>query len=342
MNKYHFKITIVFSMIVFIIQTITMLLTGVSTIFLLNMEIIQAPGIEVGLIIQGIVCILTGTVLSGVIGRRPLKVIQSIDEATKEVVKGNFEVRLNENILAEELRSTTHNFNVMVRELANTEILRNDFVENVSHEFKTPLSAIEGYAMLLQKKNLSEEKRMEYTDRILFNAQRLSSLTGNILQLSRLENQELEMKKETYSLDEQLRETILMFEEAWTEKDLDMDIDLCPVDYTGTKDLLMQVWQNILGNAIKFVPQQGTIRVILKEKTGNVEVSIVDNGEGMDEDTRKRIYEKFYQGDRSRAGIGNGLGLTLAKRIVDLHHGTIRVSSEVGKGTTFTVTLPVA
>ncbi|MDO4278249.1 MAG: HAMP domain-containing sensor histidine kinase [Lachnoclostridium edouardi] len=341
MNKRSFGVTVVFSLMVFIILSITVLLTGFLTIVLLNLGVIQNPRIEIGVVIVGLVCILVGTVLSHVIGKRPIKVIQSLDNATKEVVKGNFQIQLDENISAKELKSVTHNFNVMVKELANTEIFRKDFVENVSHEFKTPLSAIEGYATLLQKKNLSEEKRIEYTKRILFNSQRLSSLTGNILLLSRLENQEMEVKKESYSLDEQLREAILMFENIWTEKELDLDIDLCLADYTGNKELLMQVWQNILGNAVKFVEKQGKIQVILKSNPESVQVSIIDNGIGMDENTQKRIFEKFYQADASRAGIGNGLGLTLAKRIIDLHHGSVSVSSKQGKGTAFVITLPV-
>ncbi len=340
MSRHSFKITVIFSFIVFITLSVAVLLTVLLTILLLNLGVIQSPRRELGLIAFGAVCILSGTFLANRIGRQPLKVIQSLDEATKEVVRGNFQIQINEDIPAAELRSMTHNFNVMARELANTEILRKDFVENVSHELKTPLSAIEGYASLLLNEGLPEDKRVLYADRILFNTRRLSNLTGNILLLSRLEHQETEVKKECYSLDEQLREVILMFEHAWTEKELDLDIDLCAIDYTGNKELLVQAWQNILGNAIKFVRNQGRIRVILKEGPGAVQVSITDNGIGMDEDTLKRVYEKFYQADTSRASIGNGLGLTLAKRIIDLHRGTIEVSSKVGRGTTFTIFLP--
>ena len=149
------------------------------------------------------------------------------------------------------------------------------------------------------------------------------------------------MKKETFSLDEQLREVILLFESQWIEKELDLDIDLCTVNYTGNREMLMQVWQNIFGNAMKFVPDRGQIRVLLSTDRRSVKISIVDNGIGMSKDVLKRIYEKFYQADSSRNEIGNGLGLTLAKRIVDLHGGTISVSSEIGKGTAFTVTLPL-
>lgn len=195
--------------------------------------------------------------------------------------------------------------------------------------------------MLLQKRGLTEEKRLEYTSRILYNAKRLSALTGNILLLSKLENQEIGIAKETYCLDEQLREVILLFEDQWTAKNLDLEIDLDSVDYLGSKDLLAQVWQNIIENAIKFAPQDGKVCVLLQAKDDTVKVSIADNGEGMDEKTKQRIFEKFYQADSSRTSSGNGLGLTLAKRIIDLHEGTITVSSRLNQGTTFTVSLPM-
>jgi signal transduction histidine kinase len=341
MNKKSFHIAVLFSALVFLILTVTMVLASFITVFLLKIGAISNPQHGLSLIVFAVASIIVGTVFSHIFGRRPLDMIRAIDNATKEVVKGNFNIQLNEEIPAAELRSMAQNFNAMVRELSNTEIFRTDFVENVSHEFKTPLSAIEGYVMLLQNKSLSEEKRAEYTNRILLNTRRLSSLTGNILLLSRLENQELEVKKETYSLDEQLREIILLFETQWTEKNLEMDIDLCSVDYTGNQEMLLQVWQNIFENAMKFVPQGGQIRVLLRKKENCVKVSIVDNGIGMSEDVLARIYEKFYQADSSRTSVGNGLGLTLAKRIVDLHGGKIEVSSKVRKGTSFTVTLPL-
>ena len=340
-NKKTFHITVVFSAMVFLILVITVFLTNLFIILLVRSGILTNPRPELILLVSALVSIIVGTIFSQVIGKRPLKFIQNIDNATKEVVKGNFEVRLSDNIQAEELRSVAQNFNKMIQELSNTEIFRTDFIENVSHEFKTPCSAIEGYATLLQNNSLTEEKRTEYTNRILFNTRRLSNLTGNILLLSRLENQEIEVKKETFSLDEQLREVILLFESQWIEKELDLDIDLCTVNYTGNREMLMQVWQNIFGNAMKFVPDRGQIRVLLSTDRRSVKISIVDNGIGMSKDVLKRIYEKFYQADSSRNEIGNGLGLTLAKRIVDLHGGTISVSSEIGKGTAFTVTLPL-
>ena len=336
-----FRIAVVFSALVFLILLLTMGLTGLITVLVSESNFIDAPPKELTLLLFAVISIIVGTILSHTVGKRPLNVIREIDDATKEVVKGNFTVRLNEDIVAEELHSMAHNFNTMVRELSNTEILRKDFIENVSHEFQTPLSAIEGYAALLQNQSLTTQKRQEYAKRILVNARRLSDLSGNILLLSRLEHQELEIQKETYALDEQIREAILLFETKWTQKELCLEVDLSAIRYKGNKELLMQVWQNLIGNAVKFVAQKGEIRITLRIEKNDVIVTVADNGIGMSEAVQKRIYEKFYQADTSRTGIGNGLGLALAKRIVDLHNGTLTVASAEGKGTMFTVTLPL-
>lgn len=336
-----FRIAVLFSALVFLILLLTMGLTGLITVLVSESNFIDAPPKELTLLLFAVISIIVGTILSHTVGKRPLNVIREIDDATKEVVKGNFTVRLNEDIVAEELHSMAHNFNTMVRELSNTEILRKDFIENVSHEFQTPLSAIEGYAALLQNQSLTTQKRQEYAKRILVNARRLSDLSGNILLLSRLEHQELEIQKETYALDEQIREAILLFETKWTQKELCLEVDLSAIRYKGNKELLMQVWQNLIGNAVKFVAQKGEIRITLRIEKNDVIVTVADNGIGMSEAVQKRIYEKFYQADTSRTGIGNGLGLALAKRIVDLHNGTLTVASAEGKGTMFTVTLPL-
>lgn len=341
MNKRTLKTAVFFSVLVFLILMVAMLLNVFLTIILFRTGVLESQPREITLIVFAVVSVIVGMIFSRFAARRPIGTIVEISDATKEIAKGNFNVRLNEDIRVTEIQTMAHNFNLMTRELSATEMLRNDFIENVSHEFKTPLAAIEGYVTLLQRKGLSEEKRKEYTERILFNTKRLSALTGNILLLSRLENQEIEIKKESYSLDEQLREIILMYESQWSGKNLDLDIDLDPAVCCGNKDLLAQVWQNLIGNAVKFVADNGRIRVLLRQKENAIEVSVVDNGSGMTAEVMNRIYEKFYQGDTSRSSSGNGLGLTLAKRIVDLHDGTIQVSSKVGSGTTFTVTLPI-
>lgn len=334
------KTIIIFSSLVFIVLTATAFLTVMITIFLYHIGFYNAHNRITILFVSVVISIIVGTILSRFVGKRPIGIIEGISKATQEIAHGNFDVQIDENIPAVEIREMAHNFNLMAKELTGTELLRNDFIENVSHEFKTPLAAIDGYVTLLQKKGLTEEKRQEYTERILFNTKRLSALTGNILLLSRLENQEIAIKKEKFSLDEQLRETVLMYETQWNSRNIELDVDLDTVDYIGNRELLAQVWQNLFGNAMKFVPDNGTIRILLRKKATGAVISVVDNGIGMSKEITERVYEKFYQGDSSRASSGNGLGLTLAKRIVNLHEGTISVSSKEGKGTTFTVYIP--
>ena len=345
-----------FSLLTLLTLTLTILFSALLTFLLIKAGILVRQNRGIVFFVIAVVSIIVGAMISNYAGRHPLTAIIAMSDAVQEVAKGNFDVSLNENIRIKELRDMAHNFNLMAKELAGTEILRTDFVENVSHEFKTPLSAIEGYTTLLQKKDLSEEKRQNYTKKILYNTRRLSTLTSNILLLSRLENQEIGIKKESFCLDEQLREILLLLEDGWTEKNLELEIDLDAVDYYGNKDLLAHVWQNILSNAIKFAPEHGIIHILLRREipsgdismpcgkdreNGSLITSITDNGIGMSEDVMRRVFEKFYQGDFSRSSQGNGLGLALAKRIVDLHGGDIFVSSKEGKGTTFTVTLPL-
>lgn len=292
------------------------------------------------MLIMMIPCMVTGTILARFSIRGLVNPIVAISEATKEVAKGNFGARLQIKSHVTEVQEMAENFSVMTQELQNTETLRNDFVSNVSHEFKTPLAAIEGYTMLLQDGTLSQEKRDFYLDKILLSTKRLSTMTGNILWLSRLENQEINTEKARFSLDEQLREILLMLEAAWTEKKVDLDIDLEAVDFYGNQELLSQVWQNLIGNALKFVGEGGLVRIILRQNDSGVQVIVSDNGIGITQDAQNRIFEKFYQEDTSHATDGNGLGLTMVKRVVELHSGTIAVSSKPGKGSTFTVNLP--
>jgi sensor histidine kinase len=339
-KKYSNRISVMFSLLTILTLTLTLLVSAALVYLLAKTGILTNRNRTVVLLLIAAVSVIIGTLLSKLAGRKPIAAIVSISDATKEIAKGNFEVCLSEKVPAKELQDMAHNFNLMAKELAGTELLRNDFVENVSHEFKTPLSAIEGYVMLLQKPGLSDEKRAKYTKKILYNTKCLSSLTGSILLLSQLENQELGIEKESFCLDEQLREVILSQEESWSGKELDLEIDLDSADYTGNKDLLAHVWQNILGNAVKFTSAGGMIHILLRRQKDKIDVSIADNGPGMSEEVKRRVFEKFYQGDNSRSAQGSGLGLALAKRIVDLHGGEIAVSTKEGKGTTFTVILP--
>ncbi len=274
------------------------------------------------------------------VGRLIIRPMQRISEAFNRLAEGDFSVRGPTDERLTEIREMAERFNAMAYDLSQIETLRNDFVANVSHEFKTPIAAIEGYATLIQNEQISLEKRQSYVEKIISNSHRLSNLTSNVLTLSKLENQEIVPELEKYRLDEQIRKNILLLENKWAEKNIDFNLILPDTVFFGNENLLDEVWFNILDNAVKHSPEGGTIKASVTSSDAAVTVSVTDYGEGMDEDVQQHIFEKFYQGDDSHAGEGNGLGLALAKSIVDLCGGNINVNSAPGKGAEFTVTLP--
>ncbi|MBO4868052.1 MAG: HAMP domain-containing histidine kinase [Ruminococcus sp.] len=283
--------------------------------------------------------IMLGTIITTFVGRTMLQPIHDLSMATSEVARGNFSVRVRENG-SDEYGTLQRNFNKMAQELSGIETLRGDFISNVSHEFKTPLASIQGFAKLLQNPTLSMEDRDEYTQIIIDETSRLSKLSSNILNLTRLENQTTIGKKKRFRIDEQIRKIILMLEPEWSKKDIDMDIDLEDIIYVGNEDLMGQIWQNIVNNAIKFTPQGGQIKVNLFRGEMGIVIKVWDNGPQIPAEKKDKIFEKFYQGDRSRATEGNGLGLALVKRIVDLADGKITVDNPFEGGVVFVVELP--
>ncbi len=286
-----------------------------------------------------IISTVIATIISGIASKRILRPIRTLSKATEEVAKGNFSVKIG--IPKDyEFALLAKNFNKMVHELSSIETLRNDFVSNVSHEIKTPIASIQGFAKLIQDKNLNDDERSEFTDIIISESSRLSKLTSNILKLSKLENQEVITGKAEFALDEQIRCAILIMEPEWSEKGIDLDIDLDKVSIIGNEDLLQQVWLNIIGNAIKFTEKGGTIGIKLMDLQDKIVIKVSDNGVGMNEETRRHIFDKFYQGDKSHLSEGNGLGLSLVKRIIELCDGEIKVRSKLNYGTTFTIELP--
>ncbi len=265
--------------------------------------------------------------------------IKDHEEATEQVAKGDFNIEV-ELTSSEDINSFILNFNKMVHELDNMETLKEDFISNVSHEFKTPLTVIQSYSKALQKPDLDPETRKIYGAVLDQNIKKLSTLTTNILSLSRLENQEIALNKKTFLIDEQIRQSILNLEPQWSKKNIDFKLELPRTEFFGPEELLEQVWQNIIGNAIKFSNENGEIAISLSKTDDDVHISIADNGIGMDETTCAKVFEKFYQGDTSHSSEGNGLGLALVKRIVKICDGLVSVKSELGKGTTFFITLP--
>lgn len=346
--KNHATIWIYFAVVIFLIMIGTAFLMSILALMLLVGGLLDfhSRGPLTPLASLFLISAVIGTTISCFVGAKVLRPISKLSRATTEVAKGNFDVRVDESSKIDEIREMSRNFNTMTRELNSIETLRSDFVVNVSHEFKTPIATIEGYATLLQDKTLSEEERTEYTTMILESVRQLSSLSGNILNLSKLESQEVVLEKNEYRLDEQIRQAILLLEKEWSSRNINMEVDLSYIDFVGDQALLMQVWMNLISNAIKFTPENGTVRVhslITESNTGQRRaiVEISDTGCGMSENTLKHIFDKFYQGDTTRKSDGNGLGLSLTKKILDLTGSTIEATSQLEKGSTFVVSLPL-
>lgn len=268
--------------------------------------------------------------------------IKKLGAAMEKVADGDFSVRLDTKSSSKEIREVYSGFNLMTHELSATEILQTDFVSNVSHEFKTPINAIEGYSMLLQDgENLTGEQK-QYVDKILFNTQRLSSLVGSILLLSKLENQAIPTNQTCYRLDEQIRQSIVALEPAWEKKDIEFDVEMDSVEYTGNEPMMRHVWDNLISNAVKFDPQRGMVRIQLAREGEQIRFTIEDSGPGLSEEAQKHLFDKFYQADSSHKEKGNGLGLALVKKILAISGGTIRAENIPGGGCRFTVLLEAA
>ncbi len=268
------------------------------------------------------------------------KPVQVLTRAHEQVQEGDFSVRLPDDIPGE-MGELMRSFNDMTETLESTAYLQKDFISSISHEFKTPIASIRGFAKLLQMPGITQEQRAEYTELIAKESERLSRLSETLLRLSALEQQNALASLSAFSLDEQLQQVILRLEPTWSAKDIGWQIDLNEVTLTSDQELLNQVWINILQNAIKFSPEGSDIEVrVFRE--GNAIVEIQDHGCGMSEEAQKRIFDKFYQADKSRKQEGVGLGLSLVKRIVDLMGGTVSVRSGIGEGSTFRVELPVS
>lgn len=305
------------------------------------------------LVLIGIVFVasaMVGSILSAFYAKHFLKPMSELMDATKAVAAGDYSVRVATEKMAvdikeihspmNEFENFVDSFNKMAEALGSVELLRSDFVNTISHEFKTPVVSIRGYAKLLQDPNLSEEQRREYTDIIIQESQRLTAMSSNILLLSRYEHTDVLTDKTVFSLDEQIRDCIQLQSRAWMEKNIILSGNLENVMFYGNPDILNHLWSNLLSNAIKFTPNGGAVSVTLARKDGMVTVRFCDSGIGMDEEALNHMYEKFYQADASRTAAGNGLGLSIAKRIVTLCGGEISAESEPGLGTTFTVTIP--
>lgn len=272
--------------------------------------------------------------------RKALKPFMRLKEHMEKVAGGDFSVRIEEDGSGE-LLMLQKSFNRMAEELSGIEMLRKDFIDTFSHEFKTPIVSIRGFAKRLRAGVASEEKKSEYLDFIISESERLSQLAQSILLLSQYENQLVVTDKKPYWLDEQLRRCVLALERQWEKKGLRFELELQELRYCSDEDMMEHVWRNIIANAIKFSADGGKIRIVARTSGENILVSIHDEGEGIGAEAIPHIFDKFYQGDAAHSREGNGLGLSLVRRIVDLAGGDIEVESQVGRGTAFHVRLPL-
>lgn len=292
------------------------------------------------ILMLSVICTVVDIIRRKLMVEKPVKKILS---ATEQIAKGDFSTRLeivHPYGKYDQYDLIMDNLNVMAAELEKTESLKTDLISNVSHELKTPLTVIKSYATLLKRKDLDEETREKYLDAVLQATGRLNDLITNILRLNKLENQEIKADLERFDLGEAVGESVLQFEEVIEKKGLELVCNLQESVYVySSKSYLDIVWSNLLSNAVKFTDEGGRVEVNLKKEGKKAVVSVTDTGCGISAETGARIFEKFYQGDTSHASEGNGLGLALVKKVIDILGGEISVSSEEGKGSTFKVVL---
>lgn len=283
-------------------------------------------------------CVLIGTALTAFLSKKALNPIRKVIDSIHRVADGDFSVKVNIKGIGE-LEELSESFNKMTKELAGIETLRSDFINNFSHEFKTPIVSVRGFAKILKENPLSEEERQDYLDIIIKESERLAMLSSNVLTLAKYENLEIMMDKVPFRLDEQIRRSIILLEPKWSDKDITINLNLDKVTYSSNEEVLQQIWINLVDNAIKFSHKAGLIEITLANVNEEIHFSIQDYGVGMDEHTKAHLFDKFFQGGASHSKKGYGLGLPLVKRIVELCQGDIVVHSEQGRGSKIMVVL---
>ena len=334
----YFRLSFIFAFVVFTIMFFTMGLTFLGTHLLAHFGFIKSGDFQrFPLFIFSIVSVLIGTVLAIVFSKAPLRPLRELMTATDKIADGDYSVRLNLKG-PEEFQELSNKFNHMAEEIGSVEMLRTDFINNFSHEFKTPIVSIRGFAKALKWDNLTPEERNEYLDIIISESERLSELSLNVLYLSKIENQTILTDKKLFNVSEQIRLVVCLLDQKFSEKQLEIIFDSNEFFIETNEEMLKQVWINLLDNAIKFSPVGGKIEIRIKQTDVSLSVKISDQGCGMSPEAKEHIFDKFYQGDLSHSSKGNGLGLAIVKKIVDLHDGNISVHSS-DKGSTFEVIL---
>ncbi|MGO4936151.1 sensor histidine kinase [Fundicoccus sp. Sow4_H7] len=333
-------LSMVFTLLVFGILVITMLIVTLLLFIGMHFGIItlsHGPSLMIPILIFGITAIITGTLVATLLSGIPIRPIDRLVNGMDKLASGDYQTQIDMGKSAIGQRLTT-SFNALADELNQTEMLRSDFVNNMSHEYKTPMVSIRGFAKLIQKGNLSQEKEDEYLNIIIAEIDRLSSLSTNILYLTKVENQKILTDIDYFNLSEQIRSSILLLEEKWTRKNLHFELKFPEVFIHANEEMLKQVWINLIDNAIKYSPEGQRVDIYVVENQASTIIAVSNQGETIAQDNFNRIYGKFWQADPSRNKEGSGIGLSIVKSIVQLHNGNIQVESD-NQCTTFTVTL---
>lgn len=344
-HRQRLSLILLVSILIFVVICITVGLGILVIHILLRLNIIgTAEDISRGtlLFLIAMVSAIMGFLITFFTSKYTLKPVNQLINQLERLSNGDFKTRIkfgNPIAVHPTFRDIEKSFNKAAEELEQTDKLRNNFVNNFSHEFKTPIVSIAGFAKMLQVGNLSDEEKEKYLKVIEDESLRLSSMANNVLSLTRVENQGILTNVSKYNLSEQIRQAILMLTDMWTQKDLNLDINFAEYTITANKELLEQAWINLLNNAMKFSDNGGTVSVDIQENDDCISVAISNGGKIIPKESIDRIFNKFYQADESHSSEGNGIGLAVVKKVVDLHNGKITVECENGK-TTFTVVLP--
>ena len=344
-NKQRVSLTLLFAAVVFFVLIWALGLSSLSVYLLVSFDVIgsfEYSSVGNIILVMVLTSIFMGATISIFASKIPLKPVNKWVNNMNRLASGDFKVRMkfgkplgNHPTFLE----LTDSFNTLAEELQNTEMLRRDFINNFSHEFKTPIVSIAGFAKLLKKGNLSEEQKMQYLDAIEEESMRLSYMATNVLNLTKVENQTILSDVSTFNLSEQIRSSVLLLEEKWSRKNIDLQLDFDEYTIEANEELLKEVWINLLDNAVKFSPDNGKVSVFINDKGDIINVSISNTGVEIPREKLDKIWNKFYQADESHSSYGNGIGLAIVKRITELHKGEVTVRSE-NLLTEFTVKLP--
>ena len=330
-----------------LMQSFAIVLTAVGSFMLMTWiirdlldvkHIYAAMGLELAGMLGFLTLVLVPMIT--VLYRRRAREVVTLSEAIRKVAAGDYSTRITEYKRAQ-IKPIYEDFNKMCAELESVKLLRNDFINSYSHEFKTPIASINGFASLVLEKDMSEEEQKKYLKIIVDESARLSKLATSTILLSKLTAQSIVTDIEEYDLGEQLRECSVILSGKWLQKNMDFDVSLDHVMYSGNKEMMQHLWINLLDNAVKYTPEGGKVTVSVSEENGYAIVKIADTGEGMSKDIQKHLFDPYFQGDSSHSRQGLGLGLSIVKRLVELCKGTISVRSQVGEGSIFTVILPM-